>query len=246
MKRLSALLDRYIGMAVKAFIFLSIFFPLGFCHADIIILKNGKTIETRAAWEAGDMVKCYRFGAVVGYPKSLVADIRRDSRSDASPKSSPASSSSRDPARLGEYFTVVRVYDGDSLKVRGQGVELMVRLVGIDAPETAGRTRPGQPYGQQSAGYLRERVINEKVRLKSYGMDHYNRQLAELFLDGDNINLKMVESGMAERYQGRPAKGLDIRPYQQAESRAKSQNKGIWQQGDEYISPRQWRKRHRR
>lgn len=230
-------------MVGKALLFSAILFLAGFSHADTIILKNGKTIETRAAWEAGDMIKCYRFGAVVGYPKSLVAEIRGDKGPDAS---SPASESPQNPEPPGEYFTVVRVYDGDSLKVRGQGVELMVRLVGIDAPETAGRGRPGQPYGQRSAGYLRELVINEKVRLKSYGMDHYNRQLAELFLDGDNINLKMVQSGMAERYQGRPAKGLDIGPYRKAESRAKAQNQGIWQQGDGYISPRQWRKRHRR
>ena len=33
-------------------------------------------------------------------------------------------------------FDVARVYDGDILKAKGRDIEIKVRLVGIDAPET--------------------------------------------------------------------------------------------------------------
>jgi endonuclease YncB( thermonuclease family) len=34
-------------------------------------------------------------------------------------------------------FKVVRVYDGDTVKAVGHDIEIKVRLVGIDAPETS-------------------------------------------------------------------------------------------------------------
>jgi len=33
-------------------------------------------------------------------------------------------------------FKVIRVYDGDTVKAKGHDIEIKVRLVGIDAPET--------------------------------------------------------------------------------------------------------------
>jgi len=37
--------------------------------------------------------------------------------------------------RSDAMFKVIKVYDGDSMKVSGRGLTLMVRLVGIDAPD---------------------------------------------------------------------------------------------------------------
>ena len=34
-------------------------------------------------------------------------------------------------------FKVTRVYDGDTIKAKGHEIEIKVRLVGIDAPETS-------------------------------------------------------------------------------------------------------------
>ncbi len=146
-------------------------------------------------------------------------------------------------------FKVVRVYDGDSLKVRGEGnnsLTFMVRLVGIDTPETGGKHAKGQPFSGKAKAYLQERVTGRTVFLKSYGIGGYNRQLAEVFVDGRNVNLEMVRSGMAEVYRGRIAAGVDTAMYKRAESFAKTRGKGIWSLGADYTSPREWRKAHPR
>ena len=51
---------------------------------------------------------------------------------------------------LAGQFKVTRIYDGDTVKAKGHDIEIKVRLVGIDTPETSKRKREqGQPYSQQ-------------------------------------------------------------------------------------------------
>jgi endonuclease YncB( thermonuclease family) len=54
----------------------------------------------------------------------------------------------------------------------------------------------------------------------------------------------MVKAGLAEVYRGTPAKGLNMEPYWKAEEEARRAGKGMWVQGDKYVSPRDWRKTH--
>ena len=59
------------------------------------------------------------------------------------------------PISLAAQFKVTRVYDGDTVKASGHDIEIKVRLVGIDSPETSKKKRdPGQPYSQQGKKYL--------------------------------------------------------------------------------------------
>ena len=45
---------------------------------DIIYLKNGKRIETKEAWEEGNLIKCYRFGNnIMAYPKDQVERVEK-------------------------------------------------------------------------------------------------------------------------------------------------------------------------
>ena len=140
-------------------------------------------------------------------------------------------------------FKVVRVYDGDTVKAVGHDIEIKVRLVGIDAPETSKKKRePGQPFGRKAEKYLAGLVLNKIVEIKGYGSDRYGRILAEIYIDKKNINLEMVKTGHAEIYQGNPPKGLYMKEYKKAEKGARSLGQGIWSQGDNYISPKLWRK----
>ena len=140
-------------------------------------------------------------------------------------------------------FKIVRVYDGDTIKAVGHDIEIKVRLVGIDAPETSkGKRRPGQAFGRKAEKYLAGLVLNKVVDIKGYGSDRYGRILAEIYVDDRNINVEMVKSGYAEIYSGRPPKGLYMKDYKQAENLAKSVGQGIWSQGEKYISPALWRK----
>jgi micrococcal nuclease len=52
----------------------------------------------------------------------------------------------------------------------------------------------------------------------------------------------MVKAGFAEVYRGEPAKGFDPSPYLEPEKTAREERRGMWVQGDEYVSPREWRR----
>jgi endonuclease YncB( thermonuclease family) len=137
---------------------------------------------------------------------------------------------------------VRRVYDGDTVLVSAPEGRYLVRLLGIDAPETAkAKGRPGQPFSVRSRRHLSQRVLGRCVRLEAYGNDKYGRRLAVIHLEETNINLEMVAQGLAEVYRGRTPDGFDRRPYRQAEARARRNGKGMWIQGDAYRSPIDWK-----
>lgn len=150
----------------------------------------------------------------------------------------------------GEYFrhvfTVITVFDGDTIKVRGMDLTFKVRLVGIDCPEVGFRGQKSQPFGEEAKRYLSSLLDRRKIALKSYGTGGYNRQLAEVFIDGKNINIEMIRAGLAEVYKGRTPENFDLRMYVTAELAAKRKKKGMWRLGALYTSPRQWRKENPR
>lgn len=146
------------------------------------------------------------------------------------------------PVVLADQYKVVRVLDGDTVTAAGQGGTIKIRLVGIDAPETGKKKHdPGQPFAQASKKYLTQMVLDKTITLKAYGQDRYGRVLGVLFAGEINVNLTMVAGGFAEVYRGRPPKGLLMKPYQIAESGARTEKRGMWAQGPEYVSPKDYR-----
>jgi micrococcal nuclease len=76
-------------------------------------------------------------------------------------------------------------------------------MFGIDAPETPkGAKFPGQPYGKEAEAYLKQLVEGQRVKVEIYHMDRYKRLLSTIFVDGKDINLAMIEAGLAEVYRG--------------------------------------------
>jgi len=147
---------------------------------------------------------------------------------------------------LAKEYKVLRVVDGDTLKAEGHDITVKVRLVGIDAPETSKKKGShGQPYSQRATKYLAGLTLNKTVDIRGYGLDRYNRILGVIFLSGKNINLEMVRSGLAEVYRGMSPHRFKLIPYWQAEKEAREAKKGMWVQGNKYVSPKEWRKTHR-
>ncbi len=146
-----------------------------------------------------------------------------------------------------DQYKVTKVYDGDTIKVMKNDTEIIVRLVGIDAPEISEDVRfPGQPYSKEAKEYLDSLILNKDVKIKGCGYQRYNLILGEVFSGGKNINLIMLRAGMAGVYYGEnPPKNLDFGPYIKAEKESKVLKKGIWAQEKNYISPKEWRKGHR-
>jgi micrococcal nuclease len=142
-----------------------------------------------------------------------------------------------------DQFRVTRVYDGDTIKAEGNGTEVKVRLVGIDAPETSEEKRElRQPYSEKAKRYLADLILNKIVAIKDYGLEGYDVYLGVIFLNRKNINLEMIRAGLAEAHLWRPIVGLDLKPFFEAEKEARADRKGMWLQGDSYVSPSTWRK----
>jgi endonuclease YncB( thermonuclease family) len=151
------------------------------------------------------------------------------------------------PIHAGQ-FKVVRVTDGDTIKIRAPGSksDFNIRLIGIDAPETSKKKiKPGQPFSQKSTKYLAGLVLNKPVEIQSYGTDRYGRTLGVVYLNGANVNLEMVKVGLGEVYRGKLAKGFDNKPYWEAEKEAREAGRGMWSLGDRYVSPREWRRKRK-
>jgi micrococcal nuclease len=144
-----------------------------------------------------------------------------------------------------DSYQVSRVVDGDTIHLRAanSSSDIIIRLVGIDAPEVSHKKHePSQPFGQAATKHLAGLVLNKTVTIQPYGQDRYGRTLAVVLLSGTSINLEMVKAGLAEVYRGTPAPRFDNGPYQKAEREAQATGRGMWVQGDKYVSPREWRR----
>jgi micrococcal nuclease len=144
-----------------------------------------------------------------------------------------------------EEGIVGHVADGDTLTViTANQTKLRIRMFGIDAPETPkGNKFPGQPYGKEAEAYLKQLVEGKRVKVEIYQVDRYKRLLSTVFLDGKDINLAMIEAGLAEVYRGPESGNPYKQQYQAAEETARSAKKGMWVLGSKYESPRAYRKR---
>ena len=124
----------------------------------------------------------------------------------APPPPPPASST---PAATTVRARVIRVIDGDTLKVRlRSGSHVNVRLIGIDTPETR---RPGSAVecgGPQATARMRALALRNgrgrDVRLTSDPTqdqtDRYGRKLAYVSSDGRDFGRTMILSGWAKTY----------------------------------------------
>lgn len=141
-----------------------------------------------------------------------------------------------------KHFTVLRVYDGDTILVSGSDAHKVIRLLGIDAPETSkGKGKPGQPYSKKARRHLSDLVLNRDVTLVVYGEDRYHRTLAVVYCNARDINHAMIQAGLAEVYRGRTPDGFDKAPYLKTEAEARQTRTGMWRQGADYVSPIRWK-----
>ena len=139
-------------------------------------------------------------------------------------------------------YTVIRVYDGDTILVMGADGQKTIRLLGIDAPETSkGKGEPGQPYSRQAQRHLANLILDRSVTLEVYGRDRYDRVLAIVYCDRQEVNRAMLQAGLAEVYRGRTPEAFDKAPYLADEKHARQSQTGMWRQGSTYVSPIRWK-----
>lgn len=76
-------------------------------------------------------------------------------------------------------------------------VQIKVRIMGINAPEVKGISRP---EGLLARDYLRNMILSKDVIMKCYGLDKYGRQLAQVFYENKDISEDMISNGYAISY----------------------------------------------
>lgn len=117
---------------------------------------------------------------------------------------------------------VVSIVDGDTIKVRQEGEPVTVRLACIDAPEKGQRGREKSVQGMQKLLSKGDRV---KLRLIKTG--RYGRQIAEVYEQGQLINLQLVKSGQAVVYEDY-LDSCDGKRYRKAQQQAQRSRHGVW------------------
>jgi endonuclease YncB( thermonuclease family) len=105
------------------------------------------------------------------------------------------------PATLPKGKQTVQATDGDTISVTGEnGVKMSFRLNGVDAQETAKKMgRDGQKYSESARQFLQEALTKGQVefQISSNKPDAYGRHVAEIFVDGQNLNDLLLKNGMA-------------------------------------------------
>lgn len=131
-----------------------------------------------------------------------------------------------------DQVRVVRVTDGDTIKVRFPGgQQASVRLIGIDTPEVHGRVECGGRAASRSAKKLLP--IGTRVTLTSDPTqdleDRYGRQLRYVHKGSTDIGRRQLQLGHAHVYVLQSS-FQRLGAYQKAENGARLALRGMWAQ----------------
>jgi len=126
-----------------------------------------------------------------------------------------------------------RVLDGDSLRIGAQEI----RLHGIDAPEYRQICRhDGQPRhcGIEALRALEQMIGTTPVHCTWAQRDAYERALATCYVNGENLNARLVAAGLAVAYTRYSSR------YEGEQQRARAAGLGLW--ATRFEMPWRWRR----
>ena len=137
--------------------------------------------------------------------------------------------------------TVVSVGDGDTMRINYQGETVTVRLACIDAPELA-----QTPWGPAATDRLRQLTPRDStIQFRQADIDRFGRTVAEIYANGQNVNLQLVQEGYAVVYtqflRSCPETGSAL---QAAEAEARQQQLNFWSQPNP-VMPWDYRRSNR-
>lgn len=133
---------------------------------------------------------------------------------------------------------VVKVIDGDSLKIQREGEVHEVRLYGIDTPEYK------QPFSNKAKQFTKRLVYRKVVSVVEKDIDRYGRIVGVVMTKEKLVNRELVREGLAWYYprycRSQPLCG----ELKRIEQTARSQHRGLWKD-DNPVAPWDWKRQAR-
>lgn len=133
---------------------------------------------------------------------------------------------------------VVRVVDGDTIRVRIGGEEYRLRYIGIDTPEVVHPSRPVERTGREASGANARLVDGRTVVLEKdvSDTDRFGRLLRHVWIEEDGtwllVSLELVRLGMAQVSTYPPGvKYTDL--FLVAQREAREAGVGLWAESTE-------------
>jgi micrococcal nuclease len=130
----------------------------------------------------------------------------------------------------GARVPVTDVVDGDTVHVGRGWRRTIVRLIGVDAPETVHPEKAVEFYGLEASEFTGKLLTAKWVRLEFESgdqIDVYGRLLAYIFLeDGTLFNRDLVHHGYARAYTRFPFRYQE--EFRLAEIEARNAGQGLW------------------
>lgn len=150
--------------------------------------------------------------------------------STASTAPNPGGSGNSGPVRRHRGI-VVKVTDGDTLKIRIAGVGVRsVRILGIDTPEVYGGRECGGDAASEQMALLAP--VGSRVQLESdpsqADRDRYGRWLRYVARQRLDVGHEQIRRGLARTYIYRNDPFRRARAYQRTEKTAQNRSRGSW------------------
>ncbi len=125
--------------------------------------------------------------------------------------------------------------DGDTLwlQTQGSGTPVVVRIEGIDAPESC------QEGGSEATAALNALALGHAVTVRVVARDEHGRTVGKVYDGGKDIGNRMVRDGQAWSLRYKHDRG----PYVAEERMALSLKRGLHAAGDAIV-PHDFRLRH--
>jgi len=152
--------------------------------------------------------------------------------SEVANNSLPAATEASKTEESRKMYKVSHVVDGDTVAIEIDGKEEVLRLIGINTPETVDPRKPVQCFGVEASNKAKETLTGKKVSIEADdtqdNLDKYNRPLRYVYLeDGTNFNKLMIAEGYAYEYTyNTPYKYQS--DFKEAERKAMGGKKGLW------------------
>jgi micrococcal nuclease len=113
---------------------------------------------------------------------------------------------------------IVRIIDGDTIDCLVNEKTIRVRLNAIDAPEKK------QDFYMKSKQALSDLCYGKNAIIIQHGYDRYRRLIADVYVNQEHINSKMIQLGMAWHFK----KYSSDSTLAELETTARIHKKGLW------------------